>query len=80
MAKVNLLVFVEEDRLGDKIKEVKVDFHGMEIIMFLPKSGIILGVVDEEKLPEIAALEGVAFILTDEQLKQELLCQPAKQS
>jgi len=71
--KVNLLVAVTEGNAGDKkIREVRVDQAGMEIILFLPVSGIIVGLAEKSQIEKIKKVDGVDTVMTELEFKEIL--------
>lgn len=80
--KVNLIVIVEEGFTGERIREVKVADAGMDVIMYWPKAGVIIGTCQEYKTADFRHLEGVREALTDDELGHYLRysceAQPAK--
>lgn len=76
MPRVNLMIFVTEENIGGKIVEMRtrVEKAGMDVIMFLPKAGVIIGSCPSETEKEILSnLPGVDTLLTEEEFRNALL-------
>lgn len=74
MSKVNFVVFVVEEKAGDKISEVseQVAEAGMEVIMHLPRAGVIIGNAHKDVLYGISQVAGVESILTEDEFRSAL--------
>ena len=75
MAKANIWISVDNQHTGDEILKVAAaaELVGLQVICRFPKTGVIIGIVEADKVEAIRGIDGVIFAETNEAFHRTLL-------